>query len=66
MISLSRASVVNLTSGRPGEPYPSVEADDLEMPSDLIAIAVVDPLDHAKRALAGIADLQVSDAWIDP
>ena len=48
------------------EPYPAVEADDLQMPSDLIAVAVVDSLDQPERALAGIADLQVSDAGIDP
>ena len=48
------------------EPYPAIEADDLKMPPDLIAIAVVDSLDQPERTLAGISDLQVSDARIDP
>ena len=37
MISLSRASVVKRTSGRPAEADPAVEADELEMASDLVA-----------------------------
>ena len=35
-----------------GEPYPAIEADDLKMPSNLIAIAVVDSLDRPERPLA--------------
>ena len=66
MISFSRASVVNFTSGRPRRPYPTVEADDFQMPANLIAVAIVDLLDHTGRPLSGIADLQVSDGGIDP
>src|SRR6185312_17331093 len=55
-----------LDQRQPREPDPAVEADEFEMASDLLPIAVVELLDHVKRALARIAGLEGGDARSDP
>ncbi len=51
---------------QPREPDPAVEADELEMAPDLLAIAVMEALDYRERPVARIAGLKVGDARIDP
>src|SRR5271170_3436065 len=43
-----------------GESDPAVEADQLEMSPDLVAIKVMDALDQLKSAISRIADLKIS------